>query len=50
LDQLEASTADAGHHLKGLSRLERLTLTGTEVTDAGVRELRKALPKLGTGR
>jgi hypothetical protein len=32
-------------HLKGLSQLKRLGLTGTNVTDAGVEKLRQALPK-----
>ena len=32
-------------HLKGLTKLEHLGLQGTLVTDAGVAELKKALPK-----
>ena len=31
-------------HLKGLTRLETLTLGGTKITEAGVAELQKALP------
>jgi hypothetical protein len=31
-------------HLKGLTRLETLTLGGTKITDTGVAELQKALP------
>ena len=31
-------------HLKGLTHLSFLTLTGTKVTDAGVTDLQKALP------
>ena len=30
--------------LKGLTKLERLSLGGTKVTDAGIQELKKALP------
>jgi hypothetical protein len=33
-------------NLKGLSRLHDLFLERTEVTDAGVKELKKALPEL----
>jgi sec-independent protein translocase protein TatC len=32
-------------HLKGLSGLQKLDLTGTEVTEEGLEELRQALPK-----
>jgi hypothetical protein len=32
--------------LKGLTALRRLDLTGTKVTDAGVKDLKKTLPKL----
>ena len=36
---------DAGlEHLKGLMQLQRLVLRNTKVTDAGVRDLQKALP------
>ena len=36
---------DAGLvHLKGLTGLQTLNLAGTKVTDAGVAELKKALP------
>ena len=31
-------------HLKGLTKLQALYLNGTKVTDAGVAELKKALP------
>ena len=31
-------------HLKGLTRLETLTLGGTKITEAGVADLKKALP------
>jgi len=34
-------------HLAGLTALESLWLTGTQVTDAGVAELQKALPNCG---
>ena len=38
---------DAGLvHLKGLANLRELNLDGTKVTDAGVKGLQKALPKL----
>ncbi len=46
---LENATAisDAGlPHLKGLARLRKLDLRGTGVTDAGARDLQKALPKV----
>jgi len=33
-------------HLKGLTNLRTLNLTGTTVTAAGVKDLEKALPKL----
>lgn len=43
----DARVTDAGlRHLKKMSRLRRLYLVGTEVTDAGVRELQQALPKV----
>ena len=32
-------------HLKGLASIENLTLTGTSVTNAGVSELQKSLPR-----
>jgi len=34
-------------HLKALASLESLDLSRTRVTDAGVAELKKALPNLG---
>jgi hypothetical protein len=38
---------DAGLvHLKGLTKLIELALNGTQVTDTGVEELERALPKL----
>ena len=38
---------DAGlQHLKGLTQLQKLDLANTKVTDAGVKDLQKALPKL----
>jgi hypothetical protein len=33
-------------HLKRLSNLRTLNLAGTKVTDAGVKDLQEALPKL----
>ena len=37
---------DAGLvHLKGLTKLQRLYLTDTKVTDAGVKKLQTELPK-----
>jgi len=33
-------------YLKGLTQLQWLFLDGTKVTDAGVQDLQKALPKL----
>jgi internalin A len=42
-----SSVSDAGlAHLKGLACLSTLTLLRTQVTDAGVKELRQALPNL----
>jgi hypothetical protein len=42
-----SSVSDAGlAHLKGLAGLSILTLLRTQVTDAGVKELRQALPNL----
>jgi hypothetical protein len=39
--------SDAGlEHLTGLTSLSALDLRGTKVTEAGMIELRKALPKL----
>ena len=45
---LAASTqiTDAGlGHLTGRTNLQELRLSGTQVTDAGVAELKQALPK-----
>jgi hypothetical protein len=40
------NVGDAGlQHLKGLTRLQLLEIGGTNVTDAGVKDLQKALPK-----
>ena len=45
------SVSDAGLvRLKGLVNLEDLDIGGTLVTDAGVQELRKVLPKLNVSR
>jgi hypothetical protein len=33
-------------HLKGLTQLEKLNLTGTSVTDAGIKVLQIAIPRL----
>jgi len=42
---MDTQIADAGLvHLTGLPALKILGLTGTQVTDAGVAELQKALP------
>ena len=42
----DTQVTDAGLvHLKGLPNLELLNLIGTQVTAAGVAELKKALPK-----
>jgi hypothetical protein len=42
---LPEQITDAGFdHLKGLTNLTDLYLLGTQVTDAGVAELKKALP------
>jgi hypothetical protein len=37
-------------HLKGLSKLSWLGLGNTRVTDAGVKDLKKALPRLAIHR
>jgi len=37
-------------HLKGLTELQDLNLDGTKITDAGVAELKKALPKCSVFR
>jgi squalene-hopene cyclase-like protein len=48
---LEAAVTDAGlMHLRSLLQLEELSLKGTKVTDAGVQELQKALPRLKVNR
>jgi hypothetical protein len=36
-------------HLKGLTKLKALDLSGTRVTDAGMTELKRALPGLAIG-
>jgi hypothetical protein len=39
------ASTDAGlANLKGLTKLQSLNLWGTQVTDAGVKKLRRALP------
>ena len=44
---LHTQTTDAGLvYLRGLDQLVSLDLHNTRVTDDGVRELKKALPKL----
>jgi hypothetical protein len=48
-DQIDVGPrlSDAGLvHLKGLTNLSYLQLDGTQVTDAGVKELTRALPSL----
>ena len=41
----ETGITDAGlAHLKGLTKLKRISLEETQVTDAGVKALQKALP------
>jgi hypothetical protein len=43
----ETAITDAGlAHLRGLTKLQRLSLGGTEVTEAGMNELKRALPGL----
>jgi hypothetical protein len=37
-------------HLKGLTQLSYLDLRGTQVTDAGMKELERALPGLNIDR
>ena len=45
------SVSDAGLvHLKGLTKLKTLGLERTKVTDAGVAELKQALPKCRIGK
>ena len=47
LDLSHAPVTDAGlEHLKGLTQLQWLYLNQTKVMDAGVAELRKALPNV----
>jgi hypothetical protein len=51
LNLSDTPISDAGlEHLKGLTQLQGLMLAHTKVTDAGVRELQKALPKCSIGR
>ena len=45
---LSNKITDAGLvHLKGLTKLKELDLYGTNITDAGVTDLQKALPNCG---
>ena len=37
-------------HVKGMTSLEELWLQGTQVTDAGVQDLQKALPNCHISR
>ena len=37
-------------HLKALTYLEELDLKGTKVTDAGVQDFQRAMPKVKVGR
>jgi hypothetical protein len=47
LDLNFTRVTDAGlAHLKGLTNLGEVGLEGTQVTDAGVRDLQQALPSL----
>jgi hypothetical protein len=44
--QNTTGVADLGlMHLNGLTKLRKLTLDGTKVTDAGIQDLQQALPK-----
>ncbi len=48
---VEEATTDADlEHLKGLTKLEYLWLSGTQVTDAGVADLQESLPNLAIYR
>ena len=50
-DLAGTQVTDAGLvHLKGLTKLKRLSLQGSQVTRAGVAELKKALPKCSIRR
>jgi hypothetical protein len=45
LDVANTRVTDAGlQHLRGLSKLKKLNLSGTDVTPSGVRELQRHLP------
>jgi hypothetical protein len=45
------TSSSAGlEHLKGLTALQQLTLYGTNVTAAGVRQLKKSLPNVEVTR
>ena len=47
LDLQQTNVGDKGlEHLKGLTSLRELNVRQTKVTDAGVANLRKSLPKL----
>ena len=44
---LAAEASDAGLvHLKEVTALQKLVISGTHVTDAGVNDLKEALPNL----
>jgi hypothetical protein len=48
---MHLGVSDAGlMQLRGLTQLDWLDLSGTRVTEAGVNELKKALPNVKIGR
>jgi hypothetical protein len=50
LDLQKSKVTDAGlQHLRGLTNLKTLWLSGTAVTNSGLDELRRSLPKLQSG-